>query len=542
MANRPAPPRARKARQKAIRNRSLTAAAENLQTRLDRLGGQAPDIGEAWQRDVWDLYDKVPELRTAARLTGGAMSQCRLTIARVQPNGEPVPLPDDEPHPAKDLLTLFAGGAGGQAALLDSIGVALTVPGETILVGALDPRDALKDDFLRMQAYSSEQVRQVNQNVTVRRDESTRSDRTIELTRGVVDPETEEEVIVQDAAAIRIWRPHPRFSWQADSAARAAKGVLAEIAMYDDHINAAGMSRLAGAGIFAVPEGMTLPGLAVDDEEADGDADPFMALLMQIMSLAIRDRESAAAMVPILLRGTPEDIAALKHLTFSTPFDDKVADLRDRAISRLGSAVDMPGEVLLGLGDTQGWVGSLITDDWKQNHLQTLMGLAVGSLTVGWLWPALAATGAGNVGSDIIVWFDDSSVRTRENTGPEALAAYTNGAIGGPSFRRAIGYGDGDAPDLESPEGLKEMAVQLLYKNPALAPLLLPIIGIDLTPDQVDAGIAIAAVLGGSAPEAGAPAGAAGLAPETGAAAIPQPRTAPETALRAYRGAVARGA
>jgi hypothetical protein len=527
----PKTPRSRR----QARQLSLTAAAENLQARLDRLGGQAPDVGEAWQRDVWDLYDKVPELRTAARLTGEAMSQCRLVLARVSPNGEPIPLKDDEEHPGKALLQGFAGGAGGQAELLDAIGVALTVPGETILVGALDPREALKDDFLRIQAYSSEQVRQVNQTVTIRRDESTRSDRQIDLVRRV-PTEDGEGVDTQTAAAIRIWRPHPRFSWQADSAARAALGVLQEIAMYDDHILATGVSRLAGAGMVGIPEGMTLPGVAAEDEDPDGETDPFMQLLMQIMSLAIRDRKSAAALVPILLRGAPDDIAAIKHITFSTPFDEKVADLRERAIGRLGSAVDMPSEILTGLGDTQGWIGSLITDDWKKSRLQTLMGLAVGSITVGWFYPALIATGNGEVGSDVIVWFDDSSVRTRENTGPEAQGAFDRGAIDGAAYRKSLGYDDGDAIDWQDPAQVREAAASLLFKAPALAPLLMPLLGFTFTQEQLDATAALS-----EATKGGLPMGAPGTAdpsqtpPETGSATQPQPRTEPATAMRAFR-------
>lgn len=547
MSLHPKTPRSRR----TSRRSSLTAAAESLQNRLDRLQGQAPDVGEAWQRDAWEMYDKVPELRTAARITGGAMSQCRLVVARVSQSGEPTPLDVGTPeipgkdanHPALELLSGFAGGLGGQSELLDAIGVALTVPGETILVGALDPREALKDDFLRMQAYSSLQVRQVNRTVTIRRDESTRSDRTIELTRP--DPASPDGDTMDVAAAIRIWRPHPRYSWQADSAARAAMTVLQEIALYDEHIAASAVSRLAGAGIFGVPEGMTLPGLAEDDEDAEADTDPFMQLLMRIMSLALRDRKSAAALVPILVRGTPEDLAALTHLTFSTPFDEKVADMRDRAIARLASAVDMPAEILSGLGSTQGWVGSLISDDWKRTHLQTLMGLACGSLTVGWFYPALVATGNGTVGSDIIVWFDDSSVRTKENTGPEAQAAFDRGAISDRAYRRALGYDEGDAPDPLSDEGLQQIALSLLYKAPVLAPLMLPMLGVTLTSEQVTAALDFAAAMKGAAPDAQA-LGTTTLPPETGSSAIPQPTSAPATeqngqptppaaAMRAFR-------
>lgn len=522
MALNPPKPSSRRAR----RRRSLTAAAETLSSRIERVGGQgARDVGEPWQREAWDLFDRVPELRTAARITGGAMSQCRLVIARVQANGEPAPLKPDEDHPAKALLQGFAGGAGGQADLLDAIGVALTVPGETILVGALDPREGLKDDFLRMQAYSTEQVSQRNGTAVIHMDESTRADRTIQLTKPALT-EDGEEVEVDSASAIRIWRPHPRFSWQADSAARSALAVLQEIAGYDEHIEASRLSRLAGAGIFAVPEGMTLPGLSEDDLDPVGNEDPFLALLMQVMSLAIRDRKSAAAMVPLLMRGTPEDIQALTHLTFTTPFDEKVADLRDRAISRLASAVDMPDEILTGMGDANAWVGALITDDWKKGTLQTLMGFVCGSLTTGWLYPALVATGSGDVGSDIIIWFDDSSVRTRENTGPEALGIFDRGGINMSALRRALGYDDQDSLDLTTDEGKAEVLLTLAFKNPSMVPLMLPLLNIDLDDALLERVTLISAALrGGAAPSSGDP--QSDLPPETGGGAAPEPTTIP---------------
>lgn len=329
---------------------SLTAAAESLAARLALSTGSR--VGEAWQREAWDFYDKVPELRAAARITGQTCSQVRLNISRVSENGEPIPLelgpgtPDkpnpDANHPALKLLSQFAGGSGGQSSLLDSLGVMMTVSGESILVGSLDPMDQYSDDFARMQAYSPEQVIIQNGKITVKLDESS-----MKAQRDVDEADS-------DIRAIRIWRPHPAKSWQADSAARAAMTALQEIVLYDQHIEASAISRLISAGLLMMPEGMTLPGLA-DDDGTLPDADPFMRFLIKVMSTAIGDRQSAAARVPIMIRGEKEDIAAAKFLTFSTPFDDKILELRNAALGRLATSVDMPGELLSGYGALQHW-------------------------------------------------------------------------------------------------------------------------------------------------------------------------------------------
>jgi hypothetical protein len=363
------------------------------------------------------------------------------------------------------------------------LGTHLTVTGESISIGAVDTNEPNEHKLSEWAAYSPEQVVAKNKIVTVKTGDSSTNDVT-------VDEEKDPSV-----TAVRIWRPHPRFNWQADSAARAALGAMSEIILYDQHIESSAISRLISAGIFAIPDGMTLPGLpASDDSDDAADVDPFMRFLMTVMSTAIKDRKSAAARVPIMIRGDKEDIAAMKFFDFSTPFDEKILELRNAAINRLAVAVDMPAELLTGLGDLQHWTGALVTQDWVNNYLQTLMALACGSLTSGWLHKALTEIqGVGNY-NDIIVWFDSSSVRVRENIGPETQWAWENGLVGDDTARRVFGFDDSDAPNEE--EARKHLLVTMVTRSPALAPLIFPLLGIALTPDQLAQAALLADALG----------------------------------------------
>lgn len=498
--------------------RSIVAAAENLADKMATTTGT--QIGEAWQRDALTMYDLVPEFRAAARLVGQALSQVRLTIAKIDPEGEPIPLdvgtPEepgaDADNPAAALLAAFAGGPGGQSAMLDAIGGFLTVTGEAVVVGniALDADPA--DDFTKMVALSPEQVRATGGgSISVRRDQTTTLDRVIDKEAGEV--------------AIRIWRPHLRYSWQADAPGRSALVPLREIRLYDQHIEASAVSRLIGAGLLGVPEGLTLPGLEAAEDGSDADLDPFMRFLMHVMSLAIKDRESAAARVPILVRGEAEDLQALTHITFSTPFDEKVQELRDAAIDRLAVAVDLPSDLLRGLGSTQSWTGSLITQDWVNNYLPALMALICGSLTTGWLHPALVYNGAEDTSVETIVWFDASAVRTRENTEANAFQAYSLGLISDESMRRILGLDEGDAVD--EPEQAAHLMKLMALKNPGLAPLLLAALGYVMTPEVETAAKAINAITGS------APAAQAGAAPGSGSPADATPTSQPGTAANA---------
>lgn len=454
----------------------MVAAAERLADRLASKAGT--QIGEGWQRVALDMYDAVPELRAAARITGQAMSQCRLVVARVT-DGEPAPLDIGTPekpgpdvdHPAQKLLEGFAGGQGGQAAWLDMLGVHLTVTGESISIGALDTTTPNESKVAEWATYSPEQVTARNRAITVKTGDSMQDDVTVD----------EEE---DGIAAIRIWRPHPRHSWQADSAARAALGAMNEIILYDQHIESSAISRLISAGLLCIPDGMTLPGLLAEDDSDDVDVDPFMRFLMTTMSTAIKDRQSAAARVPILLRGDKEDIAAIKQVMFSTPFDEKVLELREAAIRRLSVAVDMPSELLTGLGGLQHWTGALVTQDWVNHYLQALMQLACGSITTGWLQKALLETqGQGEDYSDIIIWFDSSAVRVRENIGPETQWSWENGLVSDDTVRRVFGFDDSDKPGAQELE--RHILMSMVMKAPALAPLVFPLLGFKFTPEQL---------------------------------------------------------
>lgn len=455
---------------------SLVASAERLADRMAQNAG-GMSIGEGWQRLALDMYDAVPELRAAARITGQAMSQCRLVIARVT-DGEPAPLEIGTPetpgpdvdHPAQRLLENFAGGQGGQAAWLDMLGVHLTVTGESISVGAVDTTAENDSAVAEWATYSPEQITARNKVITVKTDDTRQGD---------VEVKEDEDGVT----AIRIWRPHPRHSWQADSAARAALGAMQEIILYDQHIESSAISRLISAGLLAIPDGMTLPGLLAEDDSDDVDVDPFMRFLMTVMTTAIKDRESAAARVPIMIRGDKEDIAAIRHITMDNPFDEKVLELRDAAIRRLSVAVDMPSELLSGLGGLQHWTGALVTQDWVNNYLQALMQLACGSLTTGWLHRALKEIDPGTDHGDLIVWFDSSAVRVRENIGPETQWAWEQGLIGDDTVRRVFGFDDSDKPSED--EFQKHVLRTMVMKAPALAPLVFPLLGITFTPEQL---------------------------------------------------------
>src|SRR3546814_15969461 len=91
--------------------------------------------------------------------------------------------------------------------------------------------------------------------------------------------------------------------------------------------------------------------IAGEGEDAE-DVD-FDTAFMDAMITPIRDRSSAAAVVPLTVPipddGTGRAAADYVHFqTFSTPSDEERRELREEAIRRLALGQDAPPEVLLG--------------------------------------------------------------------------------------------------------------------------------------------------------------------------------------------------
>src|SRR5690606_33672934 len=111
-----------------------------------------------------------------------------------------------------------------------------------------------------------------------------------------LDPDT--------STIIRIWNPHPRQAWEADSSVRANLPVLREVMAFSQHITATVESRLAGAGTLCIPHSATMPN--PKQSESDGvealHPDPFVDGLMQAMITPISDRDDASAVVPVVVK------------------------------------------------------------------------------------------------------------------------------------------------------------------------------------------------------------------------------------------------
>ncbi|WP_405961278.1 hypothetical protein OG235_37085 [Streptomyces sp. NBC_00024] len=410
----------------------LTAAASRYINRKVRTKGS---VNQSWQSRAWELYHLVPEVRFAATYIGNAMSGATLYAGRRADDGTIEPAPNN--HRASEIVNQIAGGPDGQAKLLGTFGRHLTVPGEGWIVvrpnsEVLSPDSP--EDGHDWRVLSTREVRPQSGKLTAEIDgEDT------EIAAG--DPESLDP---EGPVAIRVWEPDPERAIEADSPVRSSLDLLEELLLLNAAVKAIARSRLTGRGILLVPKGTRFPTTPTQG----GAEDDLIEILMTVAETAIRDPESAAATVPIVLEVPAETIADFKLLKFESTFDELALKLREEAIKRFATGLEIPAELLLGMGDTNHWGAWMLTSEAIRMGIEPKLATVAYALTQQWLRPLLQAEGIDDW-HRWLVWYDTAPLRVRTNRSETALQAYDRGVISAAALRRETGFEESDAPTAE---------------------------------------------------------------------------------------------
>lgn len=453
-----------------------------------------------WQREGWDFYHAMGEYWYGINWLASAMSRVRLVAAKIQPGGdEPEILRDDQTNnPGEDkdevendvpgtdkkagetsrpkrVLTAqdravvqaverFGGGIGGQSAIMKSLTVQLSVPGEGFVVGEQrvlnDAGDLSEPDW---SVKSTDEIRR-------REVGSTQKAPTKLLSRigpGVPKQTSKYEVMVGEndwaplsgeSIVCRVWQPDDQYHWRASSATLAALPILRELDLYNRRIIADMVSRLASAGILIIPQEATFN---VNPQFKDAP-DPFIAEFIDTAARAIKNPGSASAALPIPIKVPAELVDKFVHLTFGAPFETGVLDARDRTIKRLATTLAMPEEVLTGVQNVNHWTAWQIDESGIKIHISPLAEIIVHALTMGYLTPMLEAMGVSSIaedGSKYVIWYDVTELTAKPDLGDAADTAHADGSISDEAYRREKGFTEDDAPDDEQ---LKKQLLRFL--------------------------------------------------------------------------------
>lgn len=449
--------------------RELTAAASRYTAR--KIRGKESGT-QSWQERAYDMYHLVPEVRFAASWISNAMSGARLYAGRRADDGTIEPAPDN--HRASEIVSQIAGGPDGQAALLGAFGKHLTVPGEGWIV--VRPNAEVLSPFSPEDGHDWRvlSVREVRR----------QAGKLIAEIDGeeVAIPEGDPDTMDPDGpVALRVWEPDPERAIEADSPVRSSLELLEELILLNAAVKAIARSRITGRGLLLVPKGTRFPTLSTQA----GAQDDLIELLMTVAETAIKDPESAAATVPIVLEVPADVIADFKRVTFESDFDELALKLRDEAVRRFAVGLEIPAEILLGLGDVNHWSAWALTSEAIRLGIEPKLATVALALTQQWMRPILEMERVPDW-HRWLVWYDTSPLRVRTNRSETALQAHDRGVISDEALRRETGFDESDAPD---PAELEERERRADEDQPAEAPQApdLPVDESEAEPDTLPA-------------------------------------------------------
>jgi hypothetical protein len=439
-------------------------------------------VTDRWQNEAWTYYETLGEFRYGVNWLANMISRVRLRAGELDPASDEPSIVDD--GLAAQAMSEFGNGIGGRADIMRRLAIQLSVPGECYTIGEQ------RGPVSTWQVRSVAEVRAQGGTYQVT-DENT------------VNTGAKWRDLAKDSIPVRIWRPGDRFYHLADSPARAALDVMRELELVNRAIRAQYLSRLASSGMIVLPEEMTFP---VREEFADAE-DPITMEWVEIAATAIATPGTARAAVPIPLMVPAELVDKIKFIDFTVTLDEKILDRRDQAIRRLATILDIPSDVMLGLGDTNHWSAWAVEESGLKAHIAPLVEQICAALTTGYLQPRLAASDDPNA-MKYVVWYDMSELTLRPDTSQNAKDAYDRMEISGDALRTATGFSPDDKP---SPEELKAIGLKALIRNVHGA-----------APGALDALVGTSLI----APATTGP-GAAGPATDAEGETLPTPKQAP---------------
>ncbi len=390
---------------------------------------------QSWAATSWDYRNMIGELRFATKLLGTSVARARFYVAELRPHpDDPAELTGEhhgiDPQVAADAVANFdrlpflTNPFGFTGRLVEN----LSITGEAFI--HIDAKD-------RFHVRStSELAATPDGKVTIKTNPGggTGSGR-------VLDPAQEE--------VLRCWSADPEWGDLADSPMKAALDICEDAVLAGREERAAARSRLAANGILLVPAGLSMAMTRDGDDDGDDPADDtFMADLTEAFLAPVRDDGEPQAVVPIVLRGEPEDLEKVRHLTVQRADAESLLGRKNAAILRLLKSLDIQPEQVEGVGGTSHWNAWVIDARAIRDQITPMAELVAGCLTAAFLRPALLALGHDEDAVDrIAIVADTSGLAENPNRGQDARDAHAAFAISDSKLREALGFDDDDAPD-----------------------------------------------------------------------------------------------
>lgn len=244
----------------------------------------------------------------------------------------------------------------------------------------------------------------------------------------------------EGVTVIRIYTPDPANRMLAGGPHKGLVGLLETMVLEGYRDQAAAVSVLAGNGIMFIPNEI-LPDDDFDEGTTDtpGSRTHFERRFQEAMTAPITNRSLAEAVVPITLFGPAEfakDIVHIKPNLEDSAYEN--AKRMTSMIERYARDIDLPAQVILGLGDTNHWTDWKVDENTWAYHLEPRVQRIADAL-----YTDLVAGIIENTGRDRsayrLVGNPAKAIAQQDKSGT-ATDAYKLGALKPESYMEALGF------------------------------------------------------------------------------------------------------
>lgn len=377
-----------------------------------------------WQQEVYRHYDRNGELHFSGNVVASMISRCNVGIWEKTEDGEPGK-PVTEGPVAK--LSAQLGGGSERPETLRLSGLNDFLVGDYYTVVEDDPDVPGTDRWFTL---SVSQIRRSGNYTLV-------FDRPIKYGGGEVRYQLPRRKGDKPKNTVLLWRTfteHAQLTDHPDSSVRAAIPILNLIEQYDKRSSAQNDSRLAGAGVLFLPSGFDFPvpppGPPGPPGSPAGPTTPveaFEARLGDAMGKTLKDPANARALVPIMATVEADLIEKVRWLTFETPLDEQTMARLDQCIRRLGLSLDMPPELLTGMGGINHWGQWATEQSTQKTFVAPRLARWCQAVTVAWMTAKMRLMNIDP--AKYMVWFDMSPLTVRPDRQEDALALWDRGLV-----------------------------------------------------------------------------------------------------------------
>lgn len=415
----------------------------------------------AWQQEGYRHYDRCGELHFSANAVASMISRCDVAIWTRSPDGQP-----GKPVTEGKVAKLSAQLAGGEEKpeILRLAGLNDFLVGDyyTCVETVEEGDDKGKDRWF---VLSVSQIRRTGEHTL-------QFERPLKFGGGLItyqlpdprrDPRPRNKVMLW-----RTFTEHAQLTDQPDSSVRAAIPILNLIEQYDKRASAQNDSRLAGAGVLFLPSSFDFPvpppGPPGSPPTPKTPVDAFEAKLGEAMGKTLKDPANARSLVPIMATVKGEDIDKVRWLTFETPLDEQTMQRLDQCIRRLGLALDMPPELLMGVGTMNHWSAWASEQSTQKTFIAPRLARWCHAVTVAWMNAKLRAMNEDP--TKYMVWFDMAALTVRPDRQADALALFELGLM---NAEAVLDAGNWPSSAAHTPESFKFwLLTQAVRQSPQL--------------------------------------------------------------------------